>query len=76
MVQFGGCCAVEGCHNQTYLDLHHLSYPQPGKRPEPGSIIVLCEHIMTMHTGAAWSSIGTRMASCAFITPTAGATER
>jgi len=42
MVQFGGCCAVEGCHNQTYLDLHHLSYPQPGKRPEPGSIIVLC----------------------------------
>ncbi len=53
MVQFGGCCAVKGCHNQAFLDLHHLFYPQPGKRPEPGSIIVLCgAHHDFVHRGS------------------------
>ncbi len=42
MIQYGGRCAVKGCHNQAFLDLHHLSYPPAGQRPEPGSVIVLC----------------------------------
>lgn len=48
----GGCCAVPGCSNATFLDLHHTQLRSEGGDHDPKKLLALCSaHHTAAHDG-------------------------
>lgn len=48
----GGCCAVPGCHNSDFVDLHHTKLRSEGGNHDPDKLITLCSaHHRATHDG-------------------------
>jgi hypothetical protein len=48
-----GCCAVPGCRNSVYLDLHHIDLRSEDGLHEPDNLVVVCgAHHGALHRGA------------------------
>jgi hypothetical protein len=48
----GGCCAVPGCSNSTFVEVHHLDRREEGGTHDPRRLIVLCSaHHAAEHDG-------------------------
>ena len=47
-----GRCVVPGCHNATFVDLHHLDLRSEGGSNDPDNLVVLCgAHHAALHRG-------------------------
>jgi hypothetical protein len=48
----GGCCAVPGCSNSTFVEVHHLDRREEGGTHDPRRLIPLCSaHHAAEHEG-------------------------
>jgi len=48
----GGCCAVPGCNNAVFLDLHHVDPRAEGGAHDPARMLTLCSaHHRAHHRG-------------------------
>jgi hypothetical protein len=47
-----GCCAVPGCRNAVFVDLHHVEPRADGDTHDPDKLVVLCSaHHRALHRG-------------------------
>ncbi len=45
----GGCCAVPGCKNAVFVDLHHVDPRAEGGRHDPARMVTLCSAHHRLH---------------------------
>jgi hypothetical protein len=52
MQRYGGCCAVPGCRNATFVDVHHVEWRMHGGGSDVENLVVLCSaHHRAVHRG-------------------------